>query len=781
MLLRHKAEELLKLNPSRTGAKLSQVDMLKLVHELEVHHIELEMQNNELQLNQERANILSRKYSDLYSFAPLGYFTLSKDGIISELNLAASQMLCKESVKLINKRFVFFVSDDTRSIFNVFLDKIFISNVKENCEVALITNDNAPLYVYLTGIVSENGSQCYITAVDITERKKTDAVIRDNAERFRSITQTANDAIITANSCGIISGWNKVAEKIFGYTENEISGKELSVLIPERFVEQHKNGMKRIEHGGERHSIGKTVELAGLHKNGNEFPLELSLSEWSTATEKHFTGIIRDITDRRLAEDSLRKSETRYQTLFDNAPDGIMYLSDEFTVVRVNQSFAKMHGYNDEEMKHMDLLNLDVSETWKQRSERTADLMSGKTITFEAEHCHKNGHTFPVEVNARLISIGDDKIIEAFHRDVTMHKRLKNELQKSKDLFSQLLQNTSQGIYGVDLDGHCTFINKSGLNILGYQLEECIGKKMHNLIHHKHADGSQYPVKECPIFRAQKAGLEYQGGNEMLWRKDGSSFPAEYSSHPYFEDGNICGAVGTFSNITERKQGEEKERLKILSHKLIEMQEQERKRIAGEIHDSLSQNIILIKNRVQLALEEKENPQYTVNQFNEITSLAQEMLEQARRISHNLRPVQIDRLGLTEAVRHLIMTVFSGSKVEIQTEINCVDNLLPKDSEILVFRILQEILNNIIKHAAASVVSIVLEIENNTLRLYVEDNGNGFDQCQVSALSPVSSGFGMIGMQERVSILGGELRIHSDNVNGTTVVVRIPLQLLPTA
>lgn len=144
--------------------------------------------------------------------------------------------------------------------------------------------------------------------------------------------------------------------------------------------------------------------------------------------------------------------------------------------------------------------------------------------------------------------------LDKFAREAAQ-KASEDALRKSENLTGQLLQTTDQGIYGIDLDGRCTFINTSGLGILRYKLEDCLGKNMHDLIHHSFADGQSYPVEDCPIFRAKRLGGEgCHIDNEVLWRSDGTSFPAEYSSYPIYDDHNISGAVITFSDITERKR-----------------------------------------------------------------------------------------------------------------------------------------------------------------------------------------------------------------------------------
>ena len=170
--LRQKAETLLRINAAETGLPLSEIETLRLIHELEVHQIELELQNDELMLASSAAQEAAEKYSELYDFAPSGFFTLSKEGKVIELNNSGAKMLCKERLRLKNIQFGFFVSNDTKPIFNLFLEKVFSSKVKKSCEVNLSVNDNLPIFVQLTGIATKNGEQCLLTVIEINEHKQ---------------------------------------------------------------------------------------------------------------------------------------------------------------------------------------------------------------------------------------------------------------------------------------------------------------------------------------------------------------------------------------------------------------------------------------------------------------------------------------------------------------------------------------------------------------------------------------------------------------------------------
>jgi signal transduction histidine kinase len=170
--LRQKAEGLLKTNEPNSNSQLTESETLKLIHELQVHQIELELQNEELIQAKEQAELDTEKYIELYDFAPSGYFTLSSNAEIIELNFVAAKMLGKERSHLKNKHFALFLANGSKQIFHFFLDSIFQTNTIQTCEINLTTNTQLPNYIYLSGIAKENENHCLVTAVDITQRKQ---------------------------------------------------------------------------------------------------------------------------------------------------------------------------------------------------------------------------------------------------------------------------------------------------------------------------------------------------------------------------------------------------------------------------------------------------------------------------------------------------------------------------------------------------------------------------------------------------------------------------------
>jgi signal transduction histidine kinase/CheY-like chemotaxis protein len=177
--LRQKAEDFLDKKSSTTSPIHSESETLRLVHELEVHQIELELQNEELILANQKAEVAVENYTELFDFTPACYYKLSKEGEIIDLNLSGAHMLGKEPQHLSKNRFAFFVSNDSKPIFNLFLGKVFNTQIIQTCEVTLLNDDNQPMYVYLIGLVTKNGEECHINMIDITERKQAEGKLKN--------------------------------------------------------------------------------------------------------------------------------------------------------------------------------------------------------------------------------------------------------------------------------------------------------------------------------------------------------------------------------------------------------------------------------------------------------------------------------------------------------------------------------------------------------------------------------------------------------------------------
>lgn len=212
--------------------------------------------------------------------------------------------------------------------------------------------------------------------------------------------------------------------------------------------------------------------------------------------------------------------------------------------------------------------------------------------------------------------------------------------------------------------------------------------------------------------------------------------------------------------------------LQDFSHSLIDLQEKERKRIAAELHDSIAQNILIIKNSALIGLRLKRSPAKMAKTLAEISEYASLTLQDIRKVSQNLRPVLLDRLGLTESLRQLAGTITSVTTIQATASIDQVDNLLNKEAEINLFRVVQESLNNIVKHSQATIADISVKKDARKIRILIKDNGKGMNTSHSEIGS--DGGMGLIVMAERIKMLDGTLQITSFSGSGTAIQVEIP-------
>lgn len=263
--------------------------------------------------------------------------------------------------------------------------------------------------------------------------------------------------------------------------------------------------------------------------------------------------------DLKRQKAELLESRERFQTLVEESFDGTYVIKDE-RVVFANQALHEMLGYAPGELEGMEYWLLYRSDFHELTRQRAKARLSGEEVVsrYEVMAQRKDGSSLDVELSAKVIMLVGEQAIQCWFRDISERKRSEEALREKSEQIALLLSSTAEGIYGIDSQGLCVFCNPSSLAILGYESEsELLGQNMHELIHHSRPDGSAYPVGECPIYQAFRTGAPTHVDDEVLWRRDGTSFPAEYWSHPMVRDGLCIGAVVTFLDTTERKQAEE--------------------------------------------------------------------------------------------------------------------------------------------------------------------------------------------------------------------------------
>jgi PAS domain S-box-containing protein len=367
------------------------------------------------------------------------------------------------------------------------------------------------------------------------------------------------------------------------------------------------------------------------------------------------------------------------------------------------------------------------------------------------------------------------------------------------DRHSLLLDSIGEGIFGIDLAGRCTFVNPAALRLLGYSTDLVLGRNMHELVHHTHADGRHYPECDCPIFKAFRIGQPCRIDDEVLWRADGTPFHAEYASHPLLDHGRVVGAVVSFIDIGERKRAEAllrrtndelearvNARTQQLSDALAQLRdranhaervrEQERTRIAREIHDELGSLLVALKMDTDWLARRLPEAPPLLAKAQGMGRLIDRAVVNVGRIITDLRPSILDHQGLWAALEWQAQEFMHSAELPAELQVHVAAGVPPPEGglAIAVFRIFQEILSNVARHAQATRLWIHITVDDPpdpVLYLDVRDDGVGTSAENLAA--PRS--YGVMGMHERAAHFGGRVSIHSTPGQGTRVRLVMPL------
>ena len=355
--------------------------------------------------------------------------------------------------------------------------------------------------------------------------------------------------------------------------------------------------------------------------------------------------------------------------------------------------------------------------------------------------------------------------------DINARKQAEQAQRESEDKLRLILDSTAEAIYGSDREGRCTFCNPACLRLLGYErADELLGRNMHHLIHRARADGTPFPVEDCHIFRTTRTGQGLHVDNEVLWRANGTSFPAEYWCHPQWRGQEIVGTVVAFVDITDRKLADAA--LASVSGKLIEAQEQERRRIARELHDDIGQRLALLAIELAQLQQRSSYPSEFPERIGKLQLLTSEIAADIQSLSHELHSSRLQYLGLAEALRGFCQEFSGQQKVEVDFETQDLPTSLSPDISLCFFRVLQESLHNAAKHSGVQHFEVRLWGTPDEIHLAISDSGAGFDLESTKA----GRGLGLISMQERLKLLHGILAVESQPKRGTTIHASVPLR-----
>jgi diguanylate cyclase (GGDEF)-like protein/PAS domain S-box-containing protein len=391
------------------------------------------------------------------------------------------------------------------------------------------------------------------------------AEVQASEMRYRAVAQSANDAIVTADNAGNIVGWNRAAETMFGYTEAEVNGQPLTLLIPRRYHDRHLTDMNRLLSGGEPHLIGNAVELVGLHKNKNEFPLELSLAKWEIAEDCFVTGIIRDITERKRIQDAALREKNFISAALDSLPGMFYVIDDQGRFLRWNKNLEMLSGYSSEEVSRLNPTDLFADPYKGIIADRIRQVFLTGETTVEADFVAKDQTKTPYFFTGALVQIDQKPCLIGMGIDITMRKRAEESLRESEQELRAIFEGALDGILVVDTETRKLLTANAAIcGMLGYTQEEIVRISVSDI--HRKQD-LPHVMEE---FESQLHGRSEIAVDIPVMRKDGSVFYADIKAALIRLGGKDC-LLGIFRDITERKQAEDARK-----HREAELQESQR-------------------------------------------------------------------------------------------------------------------------------------------------------------------------------------------------------------
>jgi PAS domain S-box-containing protein len=603
---------------------------------------------------------------------------------------------------------------------------------------------------------------------DITTEKLAETELRESEERYRDLVESSEELICTHDLQGLILSANRAAAVALGYPPKEypVTMNLRDCLAPE-VRDQFDDYLNTIQNEGFAKGV-MVVQTSTGERRIWEYYNTLRTEGVATPIVR---GMAHDITDRRRAEEALRHAERKYRDIFENAGEGIFQSTPEGRYLAANPALARMHGFDSSE--ELIRSRTDISRQIyvdPKRREEFKDLLaaSGMVRGFEHQVLRKDGSRIWISVNARVVrdEQGSIRYYEGTAQDITDRKQAEEALRESEERYRELFENAKDAIYVQDLKGIYISINRAAEKLSGYDRSEVIGKHFEQFV------APEYLPLVRTNFAKKLIDQEQTAYEVEVIAKDGRRVPVELNSTVIFKHGVPVGIQGIARDIAERKRTESA--LRNYSRLLIEAQEAERQHIARELHDQIGQVLTAIRINLQTIGTscETEESQVLIDQGITIIDSA---LEQVRNLSFELRPSLLDGLGLVAALRWYSDQYSRRTGIRTKTSTNLPEGQtrLREELETACFRIAQEALTNVVRHAKAKNVFISLRKLDHKVLLSIRDDGIGFDERSTNG-GAAAIHLGLRGMKERALALSGTLEIESAPAGGTEIRASFP-------
>ncbi|PCJ81347.1 MAG: hypothetical protein COA57_14435 [Flavobacteriales bacterium] len=701
------------LKSSNEELETSNEELHSSNEELFSANAELEHANENLVKKEQQIGESEARYRDLFDNAHDMIQSVRPDGKFEYVNKAWLKTL-GYTKKEVQKLIVWdIIHPSSVKHCEKLFQQVMSGRLVKNIETTFVAKDGSRVEVSGNATVRKLGNKIVATQGifhNVTENKMVELALQESEERYRTLNDSAFDAIIIGDAKGKIISWNMGAEIIFGYKPAEIIGKLLTTVMPKSYRERHNMGFQRYVTTKKPIYIGKVLELEGLRKNGEVFPLEINLTSWKTDRGQFFSGIIRDITERKNAELALKESEEQFKNLFESAPIGMGTVSLKGKFLRVNQSLLNMMGYSEQQMKKMTIADITHPDDIQNSLELIKKLTSGKIDHFQIEkkHVAKNGkiiHSLlkaalqrntkgePIHLIGQLLDITESKkaeqeriraeIAEEINRilqqEIEERKKVELALKHSEAQFRSLAQNAPVLIIRINKKGDLEYINRV---FPGFKMEELIGSSVYNFI-----DPSNKKIYKENLQGVFKTGkpitFEVQG-----YGPDRKIHWYETRIAPIKSIGKIDSVVLITSDITENKNAQE-EIKKSLAEKEV---------LLKEVHHRVKNNLQIVSSLLNLQADTAGSK--------ELASLLRDSQGRIRTMSVTHESLyqrdsltQIDLKAYIAQLIDGIIEVDARRGLKVKLDISVPEIYLQIDTMVPIGLMVNELVTNSLKHA----------------------------------------------------------------------------------
>ncbi|MFL5787907.1 MAG: PAS domain S-box protein [Flavisolibacter sp.] len=611
------------------------------------------------------------------------------------------------------------------------------------------------------------------SVVDINSQK-----IKEEQLRYHSyILENVSDIIVTADNDFRIKTWNKAAEEYFGIAEKDAIGKNKNEVL------------KVTYHNGTENQMLEELKRTGVWMGEKSFVDSRGEVKYYLQSIKYVyegnskNGIIlsvgRDITDRKKSEEKILNSEQFYRTLIADSSNGTLLSDANGTITFTSQSVKYILGWEEKDILGHNLFEFvhPEDQSWAYESFQKELVERPEVKSIVVRLGKKNGEWLWCMVRGHnLLSNPYIKSFVVYFHDDTLRKKANDALKESEKRFRNLILEIQMGIVIQDKNGRVILCNNAFAKMVKMHADEVIGKNIYDISTDAiKEDGTKYALQDRPGNRSVQSkktirdavlGLYIPSSKERVW--------VIINSDPVLDDnGEVIHIISSVKDITERKRMEEEMMTKQISHQrqltqaTIDGQEKERTEIGKELHDNIGQQLTTIKLFLDLAKGTADDN--TVEMVNMALKGVSDVINDIRSMSRSLVPSTLKDLGLLESINELTEPIAQSQLLKIHfNHKGFHENRIPENQKLTIFRILQEQMNNIVKHAKAKNCWISLKSSSKETVLEIKDDGKGFDK------NKIKKGLGFVNIRNRAELFGGYAEIISKTGKGTQVTVWLP-------